>query len=142
LPPSNGRDIFRKYSFIFKFHNAAPIFSIVSPFVTGSLFLHGSFYTSIRSSNNRYPQAYFNWMISLQTSYASKMFSKIRPSVWRPGFNPRPVHMVFVVDRVPLEQVFDQSFSLSATFQQWSTFIHSLIYDGHSVISVIVSAIK
>jgi len=46
------------------------------------------------------------------------MLSKIRPSVWRPGFNPRPVHMGFVVDRVPLEQAFAEGFSLSATFHQ------------------------
>ena len=69
-------------------------------------------------------------MISLQTSYTSEILSKIRPSVWRPGFNTRPFRVGFVVDGVTLEQVFAQDFSLSATFHQQSTFIHSFIYES------------
>jgi len=40
------------------------------------------------------------------------------------GFNPKPAHVGFVVDKVTLGQVFLVYFSFPSSFHQSSTFIH------------------
>jgi len=50
---------------------------------------------------------------------------------WRPGFNPRPVHVEFVIDRVALGQVF-----LSASFSD-VCIIPSMVDIHSSVIDII-----
>jgi hypothetical protein len=40
------------------------------------------------------------------------------------GFNPKPAHVGFVVDKVTLGQVFLEYFSFPLSFHQCSTFIH------------------
>jgi len=48
------------------------------------------------------------------------------------GFNPKPAHVEFVVDKVTLEQVFLEYF-FPSSFHQYSTFIHIplTIYNGN-----------
>jgi hypothetical protein len=58
------------------------------------------------------------------------LFASLSPQ--KPGFNTRPIHVGFVVDKLVVRQFFSECFHLplSIWFHRCSTLIHSAITDG------------
>jgi len=63
-------------------------------------------------------------------------------SMWRPGFDSRPVHIVCVADQVVLGQVFSVNTSVLLCLRHSTDVPHLFLYHQHSVASVIGSIIN